>query len=73
MENAITNHEFEKARFYSDEARKEQVGLKSLREKYRTDDVPCVTRETIEDVVSSWTGISVNDIRKARSSNGPKA
>jgi len=73
MENAITNHEFEKARFYSDEARKEQAGLKSLREKYKTDDVPCVTRETIEDVVSSWTGISVNDIRKARSSNGPKA
>ncbi len=73
MENAVTNHEFEKARFYSDEIRKEQENLKSLHEKHKTNDVPTVTREIIEDVVSSWTGISVNDIRKARSSNGPQA
>lgn len=69
MENAITNHEFEKARFYSDEVRKEQENLRPLREKHKTDDVPAVTREIIEDVVANWTGISVNDIRKARSTS----
>lgn len=70
MENAITDHELEKARFYSDEVRKEQENLKSLGEKYKTDDMPVVTREIIENVVSDWTGISVNDIRKARSREG---
>src|SRR2546421_1841818 len=34
MENAIANHEFEKARFYSDEERKERENLRALREKY---------------------------------------
>ncbi len=33
MENAIANHEFEKARFYSDEERKERENLRALREK----------------------------------------
>jgi ATP-dependent Clp protease ATP-binding subunit ClpC len=33
MENAIANHEFEKARFYSDEERKERENLRQLREK----------------------------------------
>ena len=31
MENAIANHEFEKARFYSDEERKERENLRALR------------------------------------------
>jgi hypothetical protein len=34
MENAIANHEFEKARFYSDEERKESENLRVLRERY---------------------------------------
>ena len=38
MENAIANHEFEKARFYSDEERKERENLRQLREKYNLDD-----------------------------------
>src|SRR3974377_86019 len=38
MENAIANHEFEKARFYSDEERKERENLRLLREKYNLDD-----------------------------------
>jgi hypothetical protein len=33
MENAIANHEFEKARFYSDEERKERETLRTLREQ----------------------------------------
>ncbi len=38
MENAIANHEFEKARFYSDEERKERENLRGLREKYHLDE-----------------------------------
>src|ERR1700692_3605253 len=38
MENAIANHEFEKARLYSDEERKERENLRALRDKYHLDD-----------------------------------
>jgi ATP-dependent Clp protease ATP-binding subunit ClpC len=66
MENAIANHEFEKARFYSDEERKERDNLRSLRDKYHLDDSSAgiVTREDIEDVVSRWTGVPVNSIKE---------
>src|SRR6266540_3535814 len=58
MENAVANHEFEKARFYSDEERKERENLRVLREKYHLDEsaTGVVNREDIEDVVSRWTG-----------------
>jgi ATP-dependent Clp protease ATP-binding subunit ClpC len=66
MENAIANHEFEKARFYSDEERKERENLRTLRDKYHLDDSTAgiVTREDIEDVVSRWTGVPVNSIKE---------
>src|SRR5437868_12519809 len=52
MENAIANHEFEKARFYSDEERKERENMRALREKYNLDDssTGCVTKDDIEEV-----------------------
>jgi ATP-dependent Clp protease ATP-binding subunit ClpC len=66
MENAITNHEFEKARFYSDEERKERENLRVLREKYNIDETAMgtVTRDDIEDVVARWTGVPVNAIKE---------
>ena len=66
MENAIANHEFEKARFYSDEERKERENLRALREKYHLDDssTGVVGREDIEDVVSRWTGVPVTSIKE---------
>ncbi len=66
MENAIANHEFEKARFYSDEERKERDNLRALREKYHLDDSSAgiVTREDIEDVVSRWTGVPITSIKE---------
>ena len=66
MENAIANHEFEKARFYSDEERKERDNLRALREKYHLDDSSSgiVTREDIEDVVSRWTGVPITSIKE---------
>jgi ATP-dependent Clp protease ATP-binding subunit ClpC len=66
MESAIANHEFEKARFYSDEERKERENLRLLREKYNIDETAMgtVTREDIEDVVARWTGVPVNAIKE---------
>ena len=66
MENAIANHEFEKARFYSDEERKERENLRALRDKYHLDDSSSgiVTREDIEDVVSRWTGVPMTSLKE---------
>ena len=66
MENAIANHEFEKARFYSDEERKERENLRALRDKYHLDESAAgiVDREDIEDVVSRWTGVPVTSIKE---------
>ncbi|MEE8199990.1 MAG: ATP-dependent Clp protease ATP-binding subunit [Candidatus Acidoferrales bacterium] len=67
METAIANHEFEKARFYSDEERKEREKLRQLREKLNLDDSisGVVGREDIEEVISRWTGIPVTAIKEA--------
>ena len=69
-EASIANHEFEKARFYSGEERKERDNLKQLREKYRLDDNPAlnIRREDIERVVSKIVGVPIEAIR--RSPNG---
>jgi ATP-dependent Clp protease ATP-binding subunit ClpC len=66
MENAIANHEFEKARFYSDEERKERENLRMLREKYNIDETAMgvVSRDDIEEVVSRWTGVPVTAIKE---------
>ncbi len=40
MENAIAHHEFEKARFYSDEERKERENLRLLRERFNLQEAP---------------------------------
>src|SRR6202171_2303193 len=66
MENAIANHEFEKARFYSDEERKERENMRALRDKYHLDDSTAgiVGREDIEDVVSRWTGVPITSIKE---------
>ena len=58
MKASIENHEFEKARFYSQEERKERDHLKQLREKYKLDSNPAfnVGREEIERAVSKLIG-----------------
>jgi ATP-dependent Clp protease ATP-binding subunit ClpC len=69
METAIANHEFEKARFYSEEERKEKEHLRLLREKLKIDDssTGVVTREDIEEVVARWTGTALaRAIRRSR-------
>jgi ATP-dependent Clp protease ATP-binding subunit ClpC len=67
MENAIANHEFEKARFYSDEERKERENLRGLRDKYNLDETvtASVTKDDIEEVVARWTGVPMTSIKEA--------
>jgi ATP-dependent Clp protease ATP-binding subunit ClpC len=66
MEKAIADHEFEKARFYSDEERKERENLRSLREKYNVDETATatVTKDDIEEVVARWTGVPMTAIKE---------
>jgi ATP-dependent Clp protease ATP-binding subunit ClpC len=69
MASAIENHEFEKARFYSDEERKERANLDLLRKEYKLKETGAlveVTLEDIEGVVARWTGATLDAIRKFR-------
>lgn len=72
MKAAIANHEFEKARFYSEEERKEREKLGLAVQGYKkneTEVVTEVTRQDIEAVVSHWTGATVEAIRNLRATN----
>jgi ATP-dependent Clp protease ATP-binding subunit ClpC len=63
MENAVNNHEFEKARFYSDEERKQREALSELEKKHNVQHVGTVTEENIAEALSRWTGMAVASIR----------
>ncbi|MGE5324572.1 MAG: AAA family ATPase, partial [Actinomycetota bacterium] len=69
MENAIVNHEFEKARVFSDQERSERENLKALEVRLGVDRdlVVPVTREAIEEVMATWTGLPVATIRAGTS------
>jgi ATP-dependent Clp protease ATP-binding subunit ClpC len=62
LKASIANHEFEKARFYSQEERKDRDNLKQLREKYKLDDNHALNlrREEIEKAVNKLVG-NAND------------
>ena len=54
-EDAMANHEFEKARFYSDEKRKEWENLQAVREKHGLkESVVKVHRSDLEQVIARW-------------------
>jgi ATP-dependent Clp protease ATP-binding subunit ClpC len=69
MEDAIANHEFQKARFYSDEEKKQRETLRELEQKYNIQQarISAVTVEHIEEVLARWTGMPVAAIREAPS------
>jgi ATP-dependent Clp protease ATP-binding subunit ClpC len=56
LETAIANHEFEKARYYSDEERKQRENLRTLRDKFHLDDSSSavVGLDHLKEVVSRW-------------------
>ena len=66
MENAIANHEFEKARFYSDKEREHRNALHKLEEKFKMEiaHAGTVTAEHVEQVLARWTGMSIASIRE---------
>jgi ATP-dependent Clp protease ATP-binding subunit ClpC len=57
IENAIANHEFEKARYYAEEQRNENENLRTLRKKHGLEDAPTLTVgcEDVEQVIAKWT------------------
>jgi ATP-dependent Clp protease ATP-binding subunit ClpC len=67
QEIAISNHEFEKARFYGDEERREQTALRALEQKHNIQHLHAgtVTAVDIEEALARWTGIPVAAIRQA--------
>ena len=71
MEASIENHEFEKARFYSGEERRERNNLEQLRKKYNLDENPAwnIRREDIERAVSKLAGMPIAAIRQSRAPN----
>ena len=66
MENAIANHEFEKARFYSDEERMERENLRRLQKQQQLDQAVTATvgKDDIEEVVARWTGVPMTAIKE---------
>lgn len=67
LENAIANHEFVKARTYSDEERAIRENVRRLRAKYNLNPATVVTADDIESVVARLTGIPIATIRGGRS------
>ena len=66
MENAIANHEFEKARIYSEEERKQRETLQELQKKFQIEvaHAGAVTVEHVEEALARWLGVPVALIRQ---------
>lgn len=58
MDEAIEAHEFEKAKFYTEEERKERENLRGLRKIHGLDDTAnaVVTDKDIEAIIANWNG-----------------
>jgi ATP-dependent Clp protease ATP-binding subunit ClpC len=67
MEASIANYEFEKARFYSSEEKKERLILIELRKKHHLDATGAFTvdRKEVESAVSKIAGIPLEKVRQA--------
>lgn len=66
MENAIANHEFERARLYSDEERNQRETLQELQKKFQIEiaHAGSVTVEHVEEALARWLGVPVALIRQ---------
>jgi ATP-dependent Clp protease ATP-binding subunit ClpC len=72
MENAVSNHEFEKARFYSDEECKVRQQLSELQKKHDATGVHKVTRQDVVEVLARWLGISASSLEGKKSGDEPR-
>jgi ATP-dependent Clp protease ATP-binding subunit ClpC len=66
-ENAVENHEFEKARFYSNEERAQREALAQLHMKHNIPERQVVTKEDIEEALARWTGMPIEAVREISS------
>ncbi|HZS27115.1 MAG TPA: Clp protease N-terminal domain-containing protein [Candidatus Angelobacter sp.] len=66
MENAIANHEFEKARLFSDEERKQRETLQELQKKFKIEigHAGAVTAEHVQEALARWLGVPVGLIQQ---------
>jgi ATP-dependent Clp protease ATP-binding subunit ClpC len=57
MDSAIANHEFEKAKSYGDEEKKERENLRAVREQHQLRKTSSITvrPEDIEAVIAGWS------------------
>ena len=71
MENAIANHEFEKARLFSEEERKQREALQELQRKFQIEiaHTGAVTAEHVEEALARWLGVPVALIRQEPPAN----
>ena len=63
-ENAVENHEFEKARFYSDEERTQREALAQLHLKHNIPERQVVTKKDIEEALARWTGMPIEAVQE---------
>jgi ATP-dependent Clp protease ATP-binding subunit ClpC len=63
-ENAVENHEFEKARFYAAEAQTEREALSQLHLKHNIPERELVTQADIEESLARWTGMPIETVRE---------
>lgn len=68
-ENAVENHEFEKARFYSEEERTQREALAQLHLKHNIPERHVVAKEDIEEALARWTGMPVEAVREVSGSS----
>jgi ATP-dependent Clp protease ATP-binding subunit ClpC len=68
-ENAVGNHEFEKARFYADEERTQREALAQLYLKHNIPERQVVAKEDIEEAMARWTGMPIEAVREVSRSS----
>jgi ATP-dependent Clp protease ATP-binding subunit ClpC len=68
-ENAVGNHEFEKARFYADEERTQREALAQLHLKHNIPERQIVAKEDIGEAMARWTGMPIEAVREVSRSS----
>jgi len=74
IENAIANHQFEIARFHSDEERKQRDDLQRLQNEFniKIGDAGVVTADHVEEALARTMGVTVAAIREASKTEASK-
>jgi ATP-dependent Clp protease ATP-binding subunit ClpC len=68
-ENAVDNHEFEKARFYLEEERTQREALVQLHMKHNIPERQVVGKADIEAAMARWTGMPIEAVREVSRSS----